>query len=258
MKISVLASGSKGNSIYVEGTSDALLIDAGLSARELLRRLEDAGGNRDLIGAILVTHEHGDHIRGVDVLARRLDIPVIATKGTLEEFLAYRRTSNKTIQLQPCMYGHHHAIGGFTVEPFATMHDAREPCGFLVREGDCVVGCCTDTGVITGAMQAAFTRCDALVLESNHCPDMLQSGPYPAFLKRRIRSKTGHLSNTDAAGCLSRLAGDLHAVILAHLSEVNNTREKARTCAGDGLGLYRDAIELVVGRQDEATRMLSL
>ena len=249
MKVAVLASGSRGNCLYVEGESGAVLVDAGLSAREVLRRLDEAGGDRALVEAILVTHEHTDHIAGVDVLARKLGVPVVGTGGTLAEFLAYRKRSDKEVRCITARLDDSLFVGDLSVEPFHTHHDAAEPCGFCIREGDTIVGCCTDTGTVSEEMKKRLRRCSAIVLESNHCPEMLKNGPYPAFLKRRIRSRTGHLSNDDAAACLRSLASDIQTVILAHLSEVNNTPEKAAASARNGLGLYQDAIYLDVGLQ---------
>jgi phosphoribosyl 1,2-cyclic phosphodiesterase len=261
MNVRVLASGSKGNCIYIEGDSGALLVDAGLSAREILKRVEAARGSADRIEAVLVTHEHTDHIRGVDVLARRLDIPVVATRGTLSEYLDHRRASRKPLRTTACRCGESLCLGDFCVEPFRTSHDAVEPCGFCIRSHDIEVGCCTDTGEVTPAMLERLKRCDALVLESNHCPEMLENGPYPAFLKRRIRdAKRGHLSNLACAACLKALADDLHAVTLAHLSEVNNRPEIAlATATGDeGLGLFAGNVPVRVAMQHAVTETMQV
>jgi phosphoribosyl 1,2-cyclic phosphodiesterase len=250
MRVTILASGSKGNCSYVEGENGALLIDAGLSAKAILHRLEDAGGIKEQVRAILVTHEHTDHIRGVDVLARRLGVPVVATKGTWVEFQKNRRSSSKPIEYLPCTFNQPLDVGDFSIHAFQTFHDACQPCGFCIRENDLSVGCCTDTGRVTDKLLVRLRQCDALILESNHCTEMLENGPYPTFLKRRIRSEIGHLSNADAALCLKSLADDLHAVALAHLSEVNNTPEKAIASASEGLGLYRNDVSIHIGRQD--------
>ncbi|MCK8519142.1 MBL fold metallo-hydrolase [Methanoculleus sp. 7T] len=248
MELTVLASGSKGNCTYLRGQRGALLIDAGLSARETLRRLSNAGGDASIIEAILVTHEHIDHIRGVDVLARRLGVPVYATGGTLEEFC--KKCGPTSTEVRRCRYGEPFLVGDFSVEPFAASHDAKEPCGFSVTEGDLRIGCCTDTGTVTDPMFERFASCDAVLLESNHCPEMLENGPYPAFLKSRIRSKHGHLSNPDAARCLQRLADHIHMAMLAHLSEINNTQERALLSAFEGLGFYSDQVAVTVAEQN--------
>ncbi|NLN08436.1 MAG: MBL fold metallo-hydrolase [Methanoculleus thermophilus] len=247
MELIVLASGSKGNCTYLRGERGALLIDAGLSARETLRRLADAGADASLIEGILVTHEHIDHVRGVDVLARRLGVPVYATGGTLAALSGKCRQS---MELRRCRCGESFALGDFSVEPFAVSHDANEPCGFSVTEGALRIGCCTDTGTITPTIFDSLASCDAILLESNHCPNMLENGPYPAYLKSRIRSKRGHLSNPDAARCLQRLADHIHMAVLAHLSEINNTQEKALASALEGLGFYSDQVAVTVASQN--------
>ena len=248
MQLTVLASGSKGNCTYIRGERGALLIAAGLSAKETLRRLSEAGEDPSLVEAILVTHEHIDHIRGVDVLARRLGVPVYATGGTLDAFTA--KCGGTTAEIRRCRCGETFSVGDFAIEPFAASHDAREPCGFSVAEGDLRIGCCTDTGTVTTSIFDTLASCDAVLLESNHCPDMLENGPYPAYLKSRIRSKRGHLSNPDAARCLQMLADRIHMAMLAHVSEINNTPEKVLLSALEGLGFYSDQVGVTVAPQD--------
>jgi phosphoribosyl 1,2-cyclic phosphodiesterase len=245
----MLASGSKGNCAVIEGESGTILIDAGLSAKECLLRMERAGIEAGTIEALLVTHEHGDHTRGIDVLARKLDIPVHATEGTLADFLHHRRTSTKPLVHYTCRDGDPFRIGDLEIEPFTISHDAAEPCGFVIREGDLRFGYCTDTGIITPHMHDLLRNCDGIVLESNHCPEMLQNGPYPESLKRRIRSKKGHLSNLAAAECLQDFGRDVPQVILAHLSEMNNTPEKAMGSAREGLGLFFEMERVTVASQ---------
>lgn len=249
MRCTTLASGSKGNCFFVEGESGALLIDAGLSAKEILVRISAAGLDASRISAVLVTHEHGDHLRGLDVLIRKLSIPAYATEGTLHDFLHHRRTSDKAVNCSVCRYDDAFTIGDFLVEPFATSHDAAEPCGFVISEHGLKIGYCTDTGILTPPMLEKLRRCDGIVLESNHCPDMLTNGPYPESLKRRIRSKRGHLSNPAAAAGLRVLGKDVPQVILAHLSETNNTPERVNASARDGLGLFFDEMNVMVATQ---------
>jgi phosphoribosyl 1,2-cyclic phosphodiesterase len=249
MRCTILASGSKGNCVFLEGESGALLLDAGLSTKETLQRIHAASLDAGQIGAVLVTHEHGDHIKGLDVLTRRLNIPVYATEGTLHEFLNHRRTSDKRIDHRVCRYHEHFSVGDFVIEPFATSHVAAEPCGFIIKENGLRFGYCTDTGIITPEMVDLLRRCDGIVLESNHCPEMLENGPYPESLKRRIRSKRGHLSNISAARCLQTLSKDVPQVILAHLSEMNNTTERVMASAREGLGLFYEEKTLVIATQ---------
>jgi phosphoribosyl 1,2-cyclic phosphodiesterase len=249
MRCTILASGSKGNCVVIEGGNGSLLIDAGLSAKECLLRMERAGIDAGKIDALLVTHEHQDHIRGVDVLARRLEIPVYATAGTLADFLYFRRTSAKPLVHHTCRDHETFAVGDFEIVPFSTSHDAAEPCGFIVSEGDIRLGYCTDTGIVTPHMHDLLRHCDGIVLESNHCPEMLRNGPYPESLKRRIRSTRGHLSNPAAAACLRDFGRDAPRVILAHLSEINNTPERAMGSARDGLGLFFELEKVTVASQ---------
>jgi phosphoribosyl 1,2-cyclic phosphodiesterase len=253
MRCLVLASGSKGNCLYIEGGSGAVLVDAGLSYRETALRLERAGGHLDRIQAILVTHEHADHLAGLDAVAGKLKVPVYGTEGTLSEYLRTRRTSKRFQETDVCRFGETLKAGAFQVEAFATSHDALEPCGFIVRENDLSVACCTDTGEVTPGILEGLRRCDAVVLESNHCPVMLREGPYPEMLKRRIRSKRGHLSNHAAAACLTALGKEVGAVMLAHLSQVNNTPGKARSTACSGLGLFMNDVRVIVASQDGST-----
>jgi len=248
MRCTILASGSRGNCLLIEGATGSLLIDAGLSAKETLRRLALAGRTTDTIQAILVTHEHGDHIAGIDVLSRRLGIPVYATKGTIGE-LAFRCRSSERLKTVHCGYNEAFSVADFSVEPFPTSHDAKEPCGFIVRENGAVVGVCTDTGVVTEQMLEKLLRCDGIILESNHCPVMLKEGPYPESLKRRIRSARGHLSNPAAAACLCRIGGHVPTIVLAHLSEINNTPERAIASARNGLGLLYDETTVILATQ---------
>jgi phosphoribosyl 1,2-cyclic phosphodiesterase len=249
MRCTILASGSKGNCTYVAGGDGALLIDAGLSAKETLLRMTLTGCNPSAVTAIVVTHEHADHVRGLDVLARKLSCPVYATRGTLADFLGHRRTSVKEIETHSCRYNDTFTAGGFTISPFATSHDAAEPCGFILQENGEMLGYCTDTGIVTPHMCDLLRRCDGVVLESNHCPEMLAHGPYPESLKRRIRSNRGHLSNPAAAAVLQALGRDVSQFVLSHLSEINNTPERARASAREGLGLFFEEKTLLVASQ---------
>ena len=249
MKISVLASGSKGNCVYIEGDSGALLIDAGRSAKELLGtrdrdgRLQEAGGNKDLIEGILVTHEHGDHIRGLAAVGNNLKKPAFGTVGTMDAFLR-QRTGSTRFPVNTIRSGTPFEVGGFSVEAFAVSHDATEPCGYLICEGSTRLCYCTDTGIVTEGMKEVLKQADGLILESNHCPDMLRNGPYPVFLKRRIAGHKGHLSNKDAALVLRELGESLHLAILAHISEENNEPHLALATAQEGLSLHAESVEL--------------
>ena len=249
MRISVLASGSKGNCVYIEGSSGALMIDAGRSAREILGtkdrngRLQEAGGRRELIEGILVTHEHGDHVRGLGPLGNALKVPVFGTSGTLDATLRMIQTKTRFTH-QSVHSGVVFTIGDFEVTPFSISHDATDPCGFLIKEDGISLCYCTDTGMVTSGMLDMIKRSDGVILESNHCPQMLSTGPYPVFLKRRIASSRGHLSNEDAGSVLSEISRSIHCAILAHLSEENNEPGLALRKAHEALGLAADDIDL--------------
>ncbi|MRS12822.1 MAG: MBL fold metallo-hydrolase [Actinobacteria bacterium] len=235
MRLIVLASGSSGNVALVESGGRAVLLDAGISAREALRRAQDAGAGDARIEAILLTHEHIDHIRGARVLARRLGVPVIGTSGTLRAGARYLEDVPERITIAR---DDGFRVAGMHVRPFATMHDAGAPCGFTFESArGRRVGIATDTGVITHEIIGALEGCHAIGLESNHDERMLEDGPYPYFLKRRIAGDLGHLSNTAAAHALSGLAWKgLSRVFALHLSEQNNTPGRAIAALGAVLG----------------------
>lgn len=229
MEIVVLASGSSGNAVLFASGGDAVLVDAGLSATAIRRRLGAAGRSITEVSALLLTHEHSDHTRGVDVLARRDALPVWATAGT---WSALESTANGGGELES---GHPVRFGGLTVLPVATVHDAREPVAVVIEDGSHRVGLCTDTGVMTPLLMERLRDCDLLLLEANHDKDMLRHGPYPWLLKQRISSRHGHLANHQTREALDRLIGrSLKGVVGMHLSEKNNrvrlVREVLRGC----------------------------
>ena len=258
MRISVLASGSKGNCVYIEGNSGALLIDTGRSAREILGtrnqkgRLHEAGGSSDLVDGILVTHEHVDHIRGLGPIGNNLKKPAYGTVGTMDAFLR-KQTSANRFPVHAIRCRSPFEVGGFSVEAFPVSHDATEPCGFLICEGSTRLCYCTDTGVVTTGMQEMLCQADGLILESNHCTEMLRTGSYPEYLKRRIASHRGHLSNTDAATVLRDLGDSLHLAILAHLSEENNEPDLAMITAQEGLSLHAESVEIFAASSIDLT-----
>lgn len=220
MKLCVLASGSRGNATYLESGGTRILIDAGLSGIELEKRLAVIGVDLTEIDAILVTHEHNDHIHGVGVLSRRLKIPVYANPAT---FAAASKTVNKLFSYNEFVTGGTFYYRNLEIHPFSVSHDTEDPVGFRISDGRVTFGYCTDTGKISRLMQHRLAGCQAIVLECNHDIEMLQNGTYPPYLKQRIRSNQGHLDNVTAAAFLQELAHvKLQHVVLAHLSEENN------------------------------------
>ena len=219
----ILASGSKGNACVVEGPEGSVLIDCGLSRRELLRRADVLGVNMDRVQALLLTHEHGDHVSGVTVFCNHFDGELYATAGTVgaRKYLVglpFSLVAPGDVLELACM----------DVQVFRTSHDVADPVGYCFACGGDRVGYCTDTGVLTPQARKALAGCRVLALESNHDVEMLRHGPYPFYLQQRILGAGGHLSNAQAAEALSQLATDATQTVVAmHISEKNNTPELA-------------------------------
>ncbi len=220
-KICPLFSGSKANCTYLSSKDEALLVDAGASAKATLNAIEAIGENAEKIRAILVTHEHGDHISGLKTLLKKLKVPVIASSFTLNTLSSMNVLPAGAEVL---------ALDGYTetgfckIKRFETMHDCEGSSGYRIEfDNDCIASVCTDLGVVTSQVRESITGSNVVLLESNHDLKMLQMGPYPAELKIRIAGEKGHLSNNAAA---SELVSLLHSgtsrFVLGHLSENNN------------------------------------
>jgi len=254
LNLHVLVSGSEGNSTLIEGERTRLLVDCGISGREAARRLESVGCPPETITAIVVTHEHTDHLQGVGILSRRFNLPVYLTAGTLA---ACRDRLKAVAECRIFESGTAFTVGDLEVRPFSIPHDASEPVGFTFHDGNRKVGIATDLGFSTELAKRHLSACQLLVLESNHDPDMLARGPYPWELKRRIRGREGHLSNADAGALLEAiLHDDLEGVVLAHLSEKNNSPDLARKAAEEVLERHRlkGKVQLeVAGRRETVT-----
>jgi len=223
MYIQALASGSKGNSYLVGSDRTAFLVDQGLSALQLTRRLQDAGMSPGELQAIFVTHEHGDHIRGIRVLAARHDIPVYASQP-LMSVLKEKGALEGVKRLRVFEKGDTVQMGDLELQPFSVSHDAVDPVNYLVRHGDLQASIVTDLGFVSHLVREKVRACRWLYLESNHDLKMLRQGPYPLDLQRRIRGRQGHLSNEQALDLLEELLpGEmLQGVSFIHLSEENN------------------------------------
>lgn len=224
MRVSVLASGSSGNSTFVQIGGTKLLVDAGISARKIKQQLLALGVGLEELDGILITHEHRDHVNGLASLTQKYRLPIYARPDTFKSMYCYAR-------LDPaCCHniGDSFSVGGLKIEAFNISHDAIDPVGFSIygQNKKCTVA--TDLGFVTSNVQKALDNSDALVLEANHDIDMLQEGSYPWHLKRRILSNKGHLSNNDAAWALVRMKKKRRTdVLLAHLSEENNCPDAA-------------------------------
>lgn len=224
-RVCTLASGSSGNSIYAECEDGAVLIDAGISARRVEAALRAVGGDPRRVCGAIITHEHTDHARTAGVLQRRYQWPFFMTAGT------YRHHRNLCREIpRPQLFapGQTLPLGGFLIQTLATPHDGAEPVALVLEREGVRCGVLTDLGHPFPELRQVLPTLDAVILESNYCPEMLRRGAYPAWLKRRIRSSGGHLSNPEAARLIADCpAGRLRLVMLAHLSEHNNTPELA-------------------------------
>jgi len=225
LAVCLLASGSKGNSIYVSNGTTALLIDAGLSGIEIERRLQSKNLSPENLDAILVSHEHGDHIQGVGVLSRRYRLPVYMNPKTSK---ASQTQIGKVSNLKMFECGRPFQIKSLTIHPFSISHDASDPAGFTIHHNGSKIGIATDLGMVTAMVKEHLKDCHLMILEANHDPAMLIEGPYPWPIKQRIKSRSGHLSNEESKALLDEIKHPkLECVILAHLSETNNTLQKA-------------------------------
>lgn len=224
LEICSIASGSNGNCYYIGNNSDAVLIDAGISTKQILLRMAERSLDPQKIKALFITHEHSDHLRGARVLAKRLQIPVYMTAKTFNSSYKNLRPYYPTFFKPDDVI----EVGEFTVFPVLKNHDAAEPCSFRVQYKHQNIGVFTDIGEACDNVRGHLVHCDALFLESNYDEKMLWAGHYPWHLKRRVASNIGHLSNDQAFELLSEFAGEkLKCVFLSHISRDNNTHEKA-------------------------------
>ena len=224
INVTAIASGSNGNCYFFENKNHAILIDAGISRKQILLRMENLGLDIGKVRAIFVTHEHTDHTRGIDVLSRTKNISIFITKKTYalsnltikDDLLNFFKPATELI------------ISDIRIHPFLKSHDAAEPCSFMVTSKGKNVGIMTDMGYGCNQVVSFLKKCDALFLESNYDETMLAEGSYPYFLKERISSETGHFSNHQA-GCLIRenASARLKHVFLSHLSANSNTPKLA-------------------------------
>lgn len=220
-----LASGSSGNSVYAECSEGALLVDAGISGRRIAQAIDSVGGSVERLAGVVVTHSHIDHVRAAGVVARRHRVNLWMTQGTYD---TGKKAMGLTVQPQLFRAGSSVRVGGFTVHSVGTPHDARGSVAVVLEHAGRRAGVLVDLGHPFAALHPLMESLDAVILESNYDPAMLEHGPYPEQLKRRIRSPRGHLSNQEAAALLrAHGTSRLRAVLLAHLSENNNEPELA-------------------------------
>lgn len=247
MRFASLGSGSRGNGLVVEVGRSRLLLDCGFGLADSVARLARLGLAPEDLAAIVVTHEHDDHIGGVARLARRHRIPVWLTHGTFSGFetLFAGVSSVNVISAYQAF-----SVGDILIEPFPVPHDAREPAQYVFGDGARRLGVLTDTGCSTRHIEAVLSGCDALVLECNHDLELLSASSYPKRLRERIAGRFGHLDNASAAQLLSRLdCGRLRHLVAAHLSQENNRPDLARGALAGAVGCEPEWV--AVADQDE-------
>lgn len=247
-----LASGSKGNCLYLGSGTTRLLIDAGMSASATLERLAEIGVAPETIQAILITHEHSDHIKGLLVLAEKLKIPVLANAETAKGIVA---AFGQRPRFKIFTTGETFQFGDLTVHPFSIPHDTLDPVAFTIHMGALKLGICADIGHITSLVRKHLERCDYLYIEANHQPSMVHASSRPQILKQRILGKQGHLSNQDCAALLTEIFHPgLKSVYLAHLSGECNAEEVALKVVTEALLAKGQSVELSIAYQDKVSK----
>ena len=257
LRYATLLSGSSGNVSYIENETDAVLLDGGISFKQLSLLSDGLGISLHKVRGILLTHEHSDHSKGVGVIARKLKVPIFATAGTWAK-IRPRAGKLPEEHIRTLKAGDSFPLASLDIETFSLSHDAVDPCGYIVGSGERKVAFVTDTGVVEDELCYRLRECAGLVLEANHDVDMLKTGPYPYYLKKRILSEQGHLSNRDCRDLLLQVLGErTRAVTLAHLSAENNRPSIARTCIEEAL-THRQDITLCVAPRFETTGWIEL
>jgi phosphoribosyl 1,2-cyclic phosphodiesterase len=263
--LSMLASGSRGNCAIVASSNTRILVDAGISCRETFKRMKSIGEEPRSLSAILITHEHADHVYGLALLAKKLNVPIFMTGATHAAWSRALRNENgerpQINKLERFESGHRFQIGDIEVKPFTIPHDAADPVGFTFRIEGTKVSIVTDLGFLPMNVRDHLRGSDVLIMESNHDVEMLRGGPYPWQVKQRVASNVGHLSNGKLADFFTGDYDNNAAfVVLAHLSEQNNHPEIARREAEKALalrgGLFNNRV--LVATQSEALPPIQL
>ena len=254
-RVWTLASGSSGNAVFFESEDDAILVDAGISGKAIEGAIKKVGGDSSKIRGIVLTHSHSDHSKSAGVIARRYSVPIYTTKATYEHCLK-RLGSNFEYRLFKT--SEDIKIAGFTLNTIPTPHDAIDSVALVVEHDGVRCGVLTDLGHVFYKLEKEISNLDAVILESNYDPEMLTNGAYPYHLKQRISSKAGHISNEEAAYLLLNSQGErLKTVMLAHLSNENNSPEKALKCHVDVLAKSRKNFKLMVAPRSEPSDVIS-
>ncbi len=255
-----LYSSSSGNSTFIATQDTAILVDAGVNALKIREALSEVGASFSDIKAVIITHEHIDHIKGIGVIARRYGIPIIANHGTWEAIIAQGRAGE--IPFEKRIYFEHNTtfyVGSLAITPFETHHDASSSVGYTIENESSKISIISDTGIVSDSMKSHIAGSDLLMIEFNYDEHMLRNGRYPAFLKKRILSNHGHLSNNDAAKIVAYAANmGCRKFVLSHLSRDNNTPESAYDAAFQELLEHHKTpakeIEILVARPEKVTK----
>lgn len=246
MRICSLSSGSKGNSLFIESENSRILVDAGLSCKQIKTRLQAIDIDPQTIQAVVLTHAHRDHVSGADVFSYQFKVPIYGHPDTLDT-LTYLFKRNNTI----IPWTGDFRIQDMVISPFRVSHDAFPTVGYLISAGRKTISVCTDLGVVTPLVKENLKMSQFLVIESNHDPEMLANGPYPWELKERITSRVGHLSNHETGELLKQiLNGHMRKILLAHLSDENNLPELAKGTVLEYIGgKHEDLVDVIKQRK---------
>jgi phosphoribosyl 1,2-cyclic phosphodiesterase len=254
--VAPIGSGSAGNSYYFESDGTSILVDAGFGPRETKKRLEQVGRDIEKLSALVITHEHYDHIRGAESISRKYGVPIYLSRGTLDASNIDREVASIVTFENNSVF----SIGELNVHACRTIHDAADPSCFVIEARDGTrVGLASDLGYVDKAVLEHLKNCDGLFFESNHDLDMLRMGTYPWSLKRRIMSRFGHLSNDDSMSAVQRMIGaDLKTLCLIHLSQKNNHEKIVRDMAAGLLKKHGVQLELSIAQQFEPTGLFEV
>jgi phosphoribosyl 1,2-cyclic phosphodiesterase len=262
IQFSLLGSGSSGNALLIKTDKTKVLVDCGLSYRQLRLRSAEVGESIDDLAGVIVTHEHGDHVNGLGVLGRQFKrandsiLPIYMTRGTYHNLPKSLGLLENVECFEP---GESVTIGDIEAESFSVTHDAADPVSYVLRYEGTKLGIAADLGHATTLVHQRLAGSHGLILESNYCPEMLEKSSYPAQIRQRISSRSGHLSNHEMSSLLKGIAHEqLQQVVLIHISEENNTHELAKHRATQALGARSETVEVDVAPQDRPTKMFEV
>jgi len=261
LKFCSLYSGSTGNSLFVQGNETKILVDAGVSAKKVTEALESIGEDIKEINAVIVTHEHIDHIKSIGTLSKKYNIPIYANLGTWNGI----ENEKSVIEIENKNYfkiGEEFEIGDLKIKPFATSHDAMDSCGFSIEHDGKKISIATDLGQVTKEVMNNLKKSKFILLEANYEPEVLRCCGYPYIIKKRIAGERGHLSNNDAGNTISKLVEDgLQNVMLGHLSKESNFPELAFNSVANELmqnGINIKNLELNVASRLEPSQVVNI